>query len=63
MTLDDLEHGSKVIAHNSAGMAEAADFYLRIPDLTATNFEALLPTDFKFLVSNDLNLFESASKF
>ena len=33
-----------------------ADFFLRPPTLTAGNFEALQPTDFKFSVLKDLNL-------
>ena len=29
------------LAHNAGGMAKAADFFLRTPTLTASNFEAL----------------------
>ena len=35
-----------------------ADFFLRPPTLTAGNFEALSPTDPKFLALKDLNLFK-----
>ena len=40
-TPSGLEPGPNAIAHTSAGMAEAADFFLRTPTLTATNFKAL----------------------
>ena len=33
-----------------------ADFFLRPPTLTASNFEALLSIDLKFLALKDLNL-------
>ena len=36
-----IEPRPNVIAHNSGGMAEAADFFLRTPTLTASNFAAL----------------------
>ena len=36
-----IEPGPNAIAHNSGGMAEAADFFLRAPTLTASNFKAL----------------------
>ena len=36
-----IEPGPNAIAHNLGGMAEAADFFLRTPTLTASNFEAL----------------------
>ena len=35
------EPGPNGIAHALAGMAEAADFFLRTPTLTASNFAAL----------------------
>ena len=46
-----------MIAQALAGMAKAADFFLRIPTLTDSNFEALRPTDPQILVYKDLNLF------
>ena len=36
-----LESWPNTIAQNSAGMAAAADFFLRLPTLTASNFAAL----------------------
>ena len=41
LTTGQLEPGPNAIAHNSGGMAEAADFFLRTPTLTASNFAAL----------------------
>ena len=40
-TLPGIEPGPNAIAHNLGGMAEAADFFLRTPTLTASNFAAL----------------------
>ena len=51
------------LAHTSAGMAEVADFFLRTPTLTASNFAALWPTDPKILALKDLNLFLKFGKF
>ena len=36
-----LEPGPNALAHNSGGMAEAADFFLGTPTLTTINFAAL----------------------
>ena len=44
-------------------MAEAADFFLRTPTLTASNFAALWPTDPKFLVLKDLLFFSECIEF
>ena len=44
-------------------MAKAADFFLRTPTLTASNFAALQPTDPKFLALKDLYLFLKRVKF
>ena len=44
-------------------MAEGADFFLRTPTLTASNFEAFWSTDPRFLSSKDLNPFLIGSKF
>ena len=44
-------------------MAEVADFVLRTPTLTASNFVALYPTDPKFQALKDLNLFLKPIKF
>ena len=52
-----IEPGPNVLAHKLAGMAEAADFFLRTPSLTASNFAALCPTDPKFKALKDLHLF------
>ena len=41
LTPDGLEPGPIVLAHNSGVMAEATDFFLRTPTLTASNFKAL----------------------
>ena len=40
-TPDVLEPGPNALAHTLGGMAEAADFFLRTPTLTASNFAAL----------------------
>ena len=58
-----LEPGPNALALTSAGMAEAADFFLRTPTLTASNFAALWPTDPKLLALKDLNLFSKCKKF
>ena len=52
-----------MLAHSLAVMAEAADFFLRTPTLTAINFAALWPTDPKFSVSKDLIFLKTVSKF
>ena len=44
-------------------MAKAADFFLRTPTLTASNFAALCPADPKSLTLKDLNLFLKRIKF
>ena len=44
-------------------MAEAADFFLRTPTLTASNFAALWPTDPKFLALKYLLFFSQCSEF
>ena len=62
-TAPGFEPGPNGIAHALAGMAEAADFFLRTPTLTASNFAALWPTDPKFLALKDLNLFLKCVKF
>ena len=36
-----LETGQNALAHTLGGMAEAADFFLRNPTLTSSNFAAL----------------------
>ena len=41
LTLDVLKPGPNALAHTSAEMAKAADFLLRTPTLTASNFAAL----------------------
>ena len=41
LTPGDRERGPLALAHTSAGMAEMADFFLRTPTLTASNFAAL----------------------
>ena len=45
------------------GMAEVADFFLRTPTLTASNFAALSPTDPKFSALKDLNLLKRYVKY
>ena len=45
-----------------AGMAEAADIFLRTLNLTASNFEALWHTDPKVLAFKDLKPFSIVSK-
>ena len=60
--LPGIEPGQNAIAHNSGGMAEAADFFLRTPTLTASNFAALSPTDPKFSAIKDLFPFKTVSK-
>ena len=63
VTPDELEPGLIMLAHNSGGTAEAADFFLRTPTLTASNFKALRPTDPKLSALKDLNLFLKHVKF
>ena len=43
-------------------MAEAADFFLRPPTLTASNFEALQSTDPLFTVLKALNILKKYTK-
>ena len=50
------------IAHDLGGMAEVADFFLRTPTLTTSNFVALWPRDPKFLAVKDLKPFSTVSK-
>ena len=56
LTLDALESGPIALAHDLGRMAEVADFFLRTPNLTASNFEALRPTNSKFSALKDLYL-------
>ena len=44
------------------GRGWAADFFLRPPTLTASNFAALSPKDFKFSALKDLNLLKKHTK-
>ena len=44
-------------------MAKAADFFLRTPTLTASNFAALWSTDPKFLALKDLLFFSQGIEF
>ena len=62
-TAPGFEPGPNAIAHALAGMAEAADFFLRTPTLTASNFAALWPIDPKFLAFIDQNPFSKCAKF
>ena len=41
LTPGEVKPGPNALAHTSAVKAEAADFFLRPPTLTASNFEAL----------------------
>ena len=43
-------------------MAEELDIFLSTPNLTASNFAALWPTDPKFSALKDLNPFKNESK-
>ena len=45
------------------GRGRVADFFMRPPTLTASNFAALWPTDLKFLAFKDLNPFSKRIKF
>ena len=58
-----IEPGPNALAHKFGGMAEAADFFLRTPTLTASNFAALWATDPKFWALKFLNLFLKRVKF
>ena len=62
-TAPGFEPGPNGIAHALAGMAEAADFFLRTPTLTTSNFAALWPADLKFSALKDLNLYSKRIKF
>ena len=44
------------------GRGRLADFFLRPPTLTASNFEALWPTDFRLTAIKDLNLLKKRTK-
>ena len=61
-TPDELEPGLIALVHNSGGMAEAADFFLRTPTLAASNFAALWSTNPKFSALKDLNLLKKYTK-
>ena len=45
------------------GQGRLADFFLRPPTLTASNFAALWPAEPKFLASKDLIFLKTVSKF
>ena len=45
------------------GRSRPADFFLRPPTLTASDFDALKPTDPKFSALKDLNPLTTLSKF
>ena len=45
------------------GRGRVADFFMRPPTLTASNFAALWPTDLKFSAFKDLNPFSKCVKF
>ena len=49
-------------AHSSAVKAEVADFFSRLPTLTASNFAALRLTDPKFSAFEILNPFKTVKK-
>ena len=59
---DRLKPRLNTIAYTSAVMAEAVDFFLRPPTLTAINFKALKLTDPTFSAFKDLSLFKTVSK-
>ena len=63
MTLGVLEPGPNALVHTLGGMAEAADFLLRTPTLTASNFAALQSTHPKFLAIKDLLFFSQRIEF
>ena len=52
-TAPGIEPGPNAIAHNMGGMAEAADFFLRIPTLTASNLSCVLFKPHLEIASND----------
>ena len=62
-TPGELESGLNALAHNLAGMTEVADFFLRTPTLTASNFDALWLTDPKFLALKDLYSLKKYDKY
>ena len=62
LTPDALESGQIALANILGGMAEMADFFLWTPNLTASNFNALWPTEPNFLALKDLYLFYVVSK-
>ena len=61
--MGDLESGPNTLAYSLALKAKVADFFMRPPTLTASNFAALWPTDLKFLAFKDLNPFSKCVKF
>ena len=52
-----------MLPHASAVMAEVADFSLRPPNMTASNLEALRPTDRILPVWKDLTPFPTYQEF
>ena len=58
----DRDRGSNPGTLADWGRGRLADFFLRPPTLTASNFAALWPTDPKFLALKDLNPFEKYAK-
>ena len=51
-----------MLAHFSVAKAKATDFFLRLPTLTANNFEALHPSDPLSTIFKDLNLLKKYIK-
>ena len=45
------------------GRGRMADFFLRPPTLTDSNFAAIWPTDPKFLAFKDLNILKKYNKY
>ena len=45
------------------GRGRMADFFMRPPTLTTSNFEAIYPKDLKFSAIKDLNRLEKYAKY
>ena len=59
----DRDRGSNPGRLADWGRGRLADFFLRPPTLTASNFAALWPTDPKFLALKDLNLLKKDTRY
>ena len=62
-SLPGIEPGPNAIAHNSGGMAEAVDFFLRTPTLTLTYKSKILIIEISTLFSHSVLNFKVLAAF